>query len=135
MYFLVHGWLRLLQALPAASNQPEQRRTAMTLRSPVLTLNGLLGGAEAQAHVLVPPLAALAHNLLHRLVVAAAQAGGMGGARSAAAAASRRRKRTGEGSSSEGRRLFSILGSWACCLVAPAGRRCPRRAGMPRWSS
>lgn len=36
-----------------------------------LTLNGLLGGAEAQANVLVPPQTALAHNLLGRLVVAA----------------------------------------------------------------
>lgn len=47
---------------------------------------------------------------------------------------SRRRKRSGEGLSGEGLRLIGILGSWDCCLVAPAGRRCPRRAGMPRWS-
>ena len=37
----------------------------------MLTLNSLLGGAEAQAHILVPPLAALADNVLCGLVVAA----------------------------------------------------------------
>jgi hypothetical protein len=51
--------------------QQHAEAAAANRQATPLTLNGLLGGAETQADVLVPPLSTLAHNLLCGLVVAA----------------------------------------------------------------
>ena len=61
---------------PAALARAFCRPPALPVAPPAaaqLTLNGLLGSAEAQAHVLVPPLATLTDNLQGGLVVAAAE--------------------------------------------------------------
>ena len=63
-------------AMPPATlvRQPLLARLPHPSMKGLHTLDGLPGGLEAQTHVLVPPLAALAWRLAHRLLEAAIDA-------------------------------------------------------------
>lgn len=89
-----------------------------------LTLDGLLGGAEAQTHVLVPPLATLAHNLLRRLVVAAPRAGKTVGIQR------QRRQSAAAAKWSGGRNLATAAGSPPSQQQVP-----PSQTPQPCWEA
>ena len=118
--------ININSTVAAHAHAPKQRRRR---RRHARTLNGLLGGLEAQSNVLVPPQATLANNLLVTLGLVVAAQGGRNERTQRATRSSRRQRRRGRSQASSSAFLHGCRGSTTDRIWHAPRPGCPQATG------